>query len=156
VTNWKLNKVSLCQKSLVNVVSWWSYAILIVASRFFFETQCIQGGAVNRKRGMTVHGVQNRQDNSVKEASNTTIDSWRDSSKFSTRRSSIMHRLLSLHRRPRSSPCGATSRCWKASRTFGSWRDRRRVASVGAKKSPLMLRFGSPIPEIYIPNANLH
>jgi len=35
VVNGELNKVCLCQKQLMNVVNWWSYAILIVAIRFF-------------------------------------------------------------------------------------------------------------------------
>jgi len=37
IVNGKLNKVSLCQKYLVNVVNWRSCVILIVAVRYFFR-----------------------------------------------------------------------------------------------------------------------
>ena len=46
VVNGELNKVGMCQKLLVNVVKWWSYIILIVAVRFFWDTLYSNYGAI--------------------------------------------------------------------------------------------------------------
>jgi len=55
--NWEWNKVYLCQKSLVNVVNWWSYVILIVAVRFLDTVYYYYRFLFNRPFFCTHHTV---------------------------------------------------------------------------------------------------